>query len=367
MIITYKYKLYNNKRYTKKFNEWLSICRYLYNAAKETKDTAYEYGVNLSCYDLQKQLTVAKQEILFLNKVSIYVLQKIIERLDLGYQKFFADLRKGRKTSRPHWAKKKYFKSFGFKADVKQTSKGFILPKFGLIKVHNNRIIEGKIKIAELVQKADGIYIHVTVEVGDKKYCLNENQIGIDLGISHFLVTSDGKFVNNPKFLKNKLKILKVEQRKLSRRERGSNRWNRQANRVARLYKNIADSRRDFLHKQSTYFATNYSHIVVENLNVEGMIKGKLSQYISDAAWQSFVIMLDYKANNLIKINPAYTSQECSKCGYISKENRLTQSKFKCVSCGFEINADKNGAINILGRAFPNSRKRELLSCALAI
>ena len=129
----------------------------------------------------------------------------------------------------------------------------------------------------------------------------------------------------------------------------------------------MVDARKDFLHKQSIYFAANYSDIAIEDLKITKMVKGVFSKHISDVSWGAFFYMLEYKANNLVRVNPAYTSQECSKCGYTCKENRVTQSIFKCISCGHEDNADVDAAKVILGRAFPNSRERSTLVQALAV
>jgi len=361
LIRTYTYKLYSNRKVERKFYQWLGTCRYVYNMAKATKEAAYEAGVSLSGYDLQKQLTPCKKEdeLSFLNTVHSQTLQATIERLDKAYKNFFS-----KRANYPKWASKRTWKSFGFKKGTKQTKKGFKLPKFGEVKVHNNRKIDGKIKTARLVKKADGIYLQVVSEVENRTYSANESQVGIDMGISYFLTTSDGEFVDNPKFLEKQLKKLRVEQRSLSRKVKGSNRWKRQAGKVSRLHKKVTDARTDFLHKLSTRIATEYSDIAIEKLNIKGMVKGNLSRHINDVSWGKFFEMLEYKANTLVRVDPKYTSQECSSCGHTAKENRLTQSQFKCVSCGYEANADWDAAKVIMGRAFPNSRKRRLLDQA---
>lgn len=383
MIRVYTYKLYTNKKIESKFNKWLGVTRYVYNLALETKEASFKSGVALSNYDLQKQFTECKKEFSWLNDVHSNTLIDVLDRLDATYKKFFKDLKNGKISKEkeayinkcfkngtkvnhnkffnfgnPKWAKKKDWKSFGFKQGsnaLRQTEKGFNLPKFGKVKVFNNRKLNGTIKTAQLIRKADGIYLNVVAEVTDKTYCNNENQVGIDMGIKYFCVTSDGEFIENPRFLEKQLKKLRVEQRKLSRQVKFSNRWRKQVNVIARLYKKVTDVRKDFLHKKSTYFATNYSNIAIEDLKITNMVRSNLSRHISDVSWGAFFDMLAYKANNLVRVNPAYTSQECSKCGHTCKENRVTQSIFKCVSCGHEDNADLDAAKIIEGRAFPNS------------
>ena len=381
MIRTYTYKLYSNKRVETKFNNWLNVTRYVYNIAKETKETAYKEGVNLTGFDLQKQLTEAKREVAWVDDVNAQTLQSVITQLDISYKNFFSG-----RTKYPKWASTKTWMSFEFKQSgvrvtspkgyLRQTDKGFKLPKFGEVKVFNNRVIDGKIKTARLIKKADGIYLHVVAEAEaeaeDKVYCTNENQVGIDMGIKYFCVTSDGEFIDNPRFLNKQLKMLRVEHRKLSRKfQKGvkvqSKNYYKQVKVLAKLHKKVVDARKDFLHKQSIYFAANYSDIAIEDLKITKMVKGVFSKHISDVSWGAFFYMLEYKANNLVRVNPAYTSQECSKCGYTCKENRVTQSIFKCISCGHEDNADVDAAKVILGRAFPNSRERSTLVQALAV
>ena len=357
MIRTYTYKLYTNKKVETKFNKWLNGTRYVYNAAKETKEVAYQADMQLSGYDLSKQLTECRKEFNWLKEIGVHTLQGVIEQIDRSYQNFFS-----KRTKYPKWAKKKDWKSFGFKqynvseanpkGSLRQTVSGFRLPKFGEVKVFNNRTIDGNIKTARLIKKADGIYLHVTAEVKNKIYCTKENQVGIDMGIKYFCVTSDGEFIDNPRFLEKQLKKLRVEQRKLSRKfNKGvkvqSKNFYKQVNVVAKLYKKVKDARKDFLHKTSTCLAKNYSIVVHEDLNINGMVRSKLSRHINDVAWRTFFDMLAYKTK-VVRVNPAYTSQTCSCCGHVAKENRLTQSIFKCVSCGHEDNADLNATYNIL-------------------
>lgn len=347
MIRTYTYKLYKNKRTEAKFNRWLGVCRYVYNTAKETKEVAYKEGLKLSAYDLSKQLTEAKKALPWIADVNAQTLQGVIFQLDASYQNFFS-----KRAKYPKWASKKTWKSFGFTQKVKQTGTGFKLLKFGEVKVFNNRKIDGKIKTAQLIKKTDGIYLNVVAEVADKTYCNNENQVGIDMGIKYFCVTSDAEFIDNPKFLTKQLKKLRVGQRKLSRKYKQntkvqSNNYYKQANVVARLHKKVVDARKDFLHKQSTYLAKEYNTVYHEDLKITSMVRSNLSRHISDVSWGTFFDMLKYKTK-VVRVNPAYTSQKCSCCGHTAKENRLTQSIFKCVSCGHEENADLNAAYNIL-------------------
>lgn len=344
MIKTHTYKLYQNKSYEKKFDRWIGICRMVYNLAKETKEYAYKTrGLNLSCYDLQKQLTDLKSEYLFINEVDSQSLNKTIERLDRAYKSFF----KG--SGYPKWAKKEKYMSIDFTQAIRQTESGFKVGKFGIIKVFKNKKINGNIKRARLIRKAGDLYVQIIFEDLTQKLKNNENQIvALDMGIKYFTVSSDGEFIENPKHLLNYLKELRIENRKLSRIKQGGSNWKKQVKVLRRLYAKISNTRKDFLHKTSSYFSNNYENIICENLNISGMSKNKnLSRHILDCGWSEFFWQLSYKTN-LIKVNPKHTSQRCSECGHTCRENRATQSLFECVECGHSENADLQATKNIM-------------------
>ena len=143
MIKTYTYKIKPNKAVEHKFEEQVSVCRYVYNLGIEVREESFKKGVKINYFDLSKQLTEAKKEFAWLKQVHSQTLQAVLERLELGYKKFFTDLKKGVKTSKPKWAKKDKWRSLPFKS-VKTTFNGFKLPSFGAVKVFNFKIPEGE-------------------------------------------------------------------------------------------------------------------------------------------------------------------------------------------------------------------------------
>lgn len=347
MIKTYTYKIKPNKALERKFEEQVSVCRYVYNVAKECREESYRKGVSINYFNLSKQLTEAKKDFPFLKQVNAQTLQATLERLESGYKKFFADLKKGVKTSKPKWASKKKWKSLPFKS-IKTTFNGFKVPTFGSVKVFNFKVPKGELRTASIVREADGLYLKVVVR--EERIEINrENQsiCSIDMGIKFFLTTSDGEFVDNPRHLFNYLKKLRIENRKLSRMKKGGSNFKKQVNVLQRLHQKVSRTRKDFLHKQSIYLANNYSTVIREDLKISKMIKSSFAKHIADCSWSMFFDMLEYKTN-VIKINPAYTSQKCSKCGYTCKENRRTQSLFECIKCNHTDNADYNACLNIL-------------------
>lgn len=347
LIKTYKYKLKLTKHQSQRVDGWIGTCRLVYNLALETKVHAYRsFGVSLSKYDLMKQLPELK-EFAWIADVPAQSLQEVIERLDKAYQSFF----KG--AGFPKWAKKDRYKSITFKS-VKQAENGFLLLKLGYVKVFKDRMPDGKLKTATIIKEQNQYFLSVTFESESKNiYPVSENQaIGLDMGITYFLVDSDGCFVENPRHTKKYEKQLRIENRSLVRKKKGSKSRQKQKQRLSKLHSKIANVRKDFLHKISTQYVKENHVIVCEDLTVKNMIKfGNLSKHISDASWSEFYSMLKYKSVQneriFIQINPKYTSQKCSCCGHVAKENRLNQSRFKCVSCNHEQNADLNAAQNI--------------------
>lgn len=351
------------------------MTRLVYNLAKETKEYAYSKGVTLTKFDLIKQLPDLKNEFTWLKDVHSQTLQSIIERLYLAYDKYFQQLKSGeiakgkqkyiqkklknggtinenklRDFGKPNWAKKKYWASVTFKQSaIKQKEDKFEISKIGKIKVFKSREVHGNIKVARIVKKADGYYIQIITDYIRPK-CNNQVEVGVDRGIKHLLITSDGEYVENIKATEKYKKQLRIENRSLARKKKFSKGFYKQVKTISKLHLKIKRVREDYLHKVSTNLANNYQYIYLEDLNVKEMVQNKnLSNEISDASWSKLHHYLAYKTT-VIEVNPSYTSQECNNCGHISIGNRKTQSHFKCEKCSFELNADVNASLNILKR-----------------
>lgn len=350
IVRTYTFKLYNRKSYRTKFNNWIGCCRFLYNLGKEAKDFAYEnFKNNLSYYDLANQLKDLKKEYPFLKNVYSQTLQLTLRRLDNSYQMF---LKNPKEVGYPKFAKRDTYKSFEITNvcnGVRFEDNGIRLSTFGTVKVFGFKRIEGKVKLARVICRADDIYVQMVIEEDNSKclYTKSENQVlGIDMGVKFFLTDSNGHHVDNPRHLFKYLKQLRILQRSLSRKVKGSNNRKKTKLKIQKLHLRISNVRKDFHHKLSTKLATENSHIVIEDLNIQGMSKSNLAKHILDCGWGQFFTFLEYKCN-LIRVNPRFTSQMCSSCGHIAKENRKTQSKFVCVNCAHTANADVNAAHNI--------------------
>ena len=221
-----------------------------------------------------------------------------------------------------------------------------------------------------LIKKICGLWYisFCTNRVVEQPIHPSKSAIGIDLGVKKLVTTSSCQvFDRINSFKANQVKLARL-QRKLRKKTKFSQNWKKLNLRINKLHHHIANIRHDYLHKVTTTLSKNHAMIVVEDLKVANMSKsakgsieekGKnvkaksgLNKSILDQGWSMLVDMLEYKqqwrGGLLVKVDPKYTSQTCSSCGHVAKENRLTQANFSCVECGFSENADINASRNIL-------------------
>jgi putative transposase len=239
-----------------------------------------------------------------------------------------------------------------------------IIPKMGSVRMFKDAPIIGNPKTAQIVLEPTGLFICIQCETADQTLSSESQAIGIDMGISHFCISSDGTMVENPRhFLKHERRLRRAN-RSLARKKKGSNSWKKQAKQIARLHHRIGNVRRDFLHKTTTQLARKYSLVYLEDLNIQGMVKNpRLSKHILDSGWGLFRTMLQYKTQ-VVKVPPKHTSQTCHVCGVKDARSRISRSQFVCTSCGHVSHADVNAAKNILSLGEALVRKREAIACA---
>ena len=364
---TFKYKLKPTRAQVETFEQWIGVCRMIYNLAKETREYAWKaYGVSLSKFDLMKQVTEIRAEYDWISAVPQAATEDTIVRLDTAYQNFFSG-----RAHYPDWAKKGKYRSFTLRRSLKIEYGRIRLPKVGWVRFFKDRMPSGQVKTATVIRQLDGWYVSVVAEAEAYHYPASAHAIGIDMGVASLVTTSDGDFYENPRHFEALQRKLRVEQRSLARKKKGGSNWLKQKKRVSILHQKIARMRTDYLHKLSTRLIRDNQAIVIEDLKVANMsrsakgsieepgknvaAKSGLNRSIMDAGWGMFRTMLEYKARwygrTLITVDAAYTSQTCSSCGHVSKDNRKTQAAFTCQACGYENHADVNAAINILNRA----------------
>lgn len=232
--------------------------------------------------------------------------------------------------------------------------KGFVfIPKIGEVKWIKHRAMKGKPKSITISQDGDKWYCSVLCEytIPDKaKEC--DNIVGCDVGLKEFAILSDGTVISNPRHTKKYENKLAKEQRKLSKKQKGSKNRFKQRLKVRKIHNKIRDIRKDFLHKTSNSIAKNYDGIFVEDLNIKGMMKNHcLAKSIGDVSWSEFNRQLEYKCKwsfkYYLKIDRFFpSSKTCSNCGYV-QEMPLSKRIFDCPNCGISIDRDLNASLNI--------------------
>jgi len=371
MIKAFKYRIYPNLLQTEQLKCIFGSVRYVYNLGLETKISAYTSArVNLSCFDLNKQVTELKQteQCSWLKDSPSQALQMSLNNLDNAYTAFF----KGKGF--PKFKNKHSKQSFQLPQHVKidlENSKIFI-PKLKWVPIIIDRTFEGIIKTCTVSKSTTGKYfISIQVDTGidgPTKPEIDENTtIGIDLGIKDLAILSDGTKFENPRWYKKAQKQLRIEQRTLSRRfkkgqKEQSNGYKKQKLKVAKIHEKIKNQRVDNLHKITTSITKKYNTIVLEDLNVDGMMKNHcLAKAIQDVSWSEFRRQLEYKTEwygkNLIFIGRFEpSSKTCSNCGIINKELTLKDREWTC-KCGIEHDRDINAANNIKNFGLRNKIK----------
>ena len=354
-----RYRIYPTKSQEVLLNKHIGAARFIYNLALETKISAYSScGVNLSCFDLIKQLRGLKDECEWLKEVNSQSLQAPIRNLDNAFTRFY----KGKGKFPRYKSKWSGNQSFHIQQNVNIENGVLTIPKFKKkgIKIKLHRDIKGTIRSATILRTKTGKYFvsilfDTDEEFKPKSKVKKETTVGIDLGIKDFLITSDGEVVDNPKYLRRVESKIKYTQRKYSKYK-----GKRTKNKLAKLHEKVANQRKDFLHKQSSKLVKESHSIAIEDLNVNGMLENHcLAKSISDASWSMFTTMLDYKCQwygvNLLKIGRFEpSSKTCSNCGSLNKELSLNDREWVCFMCDIKHDRDVNAAVNIKNFALRN-------------
>jgi putative transposase len=358
MLKSYKYKIRPNEEQIVLLNKHFGSIRFAYNYFLNERKKEYETNKqSLNYYDNAKSLTELKkqEEYSWLNEINSQSLQVSLKHLDDAYNSFFK-----KRTKFPKFKSKHTRNSFKIPQFVKLENGKLRIPKFKEpIDIILHRTFTGKIKQATIIKTPTNEYfVSILVDTEHKKLSKTGKSIGIDLGLKDFVITSEGYKYKNNRYTKTYAKLLKEHQQHLSRKIKDSNRYQKQRLKVAKIHKKITNSRTDNLHKVSTDLIKKYDLIVLEDLNIKGMVKNhKLSKHISDASWSKFIELLTYKAEwndkKIVKIDRFFpSSKTCNCCGYINQNLKLDMREWTCPSCKIKLDRDLNASINILNEGY---------------
>ena len=351
MNYVYRFRLYPTKEQEKFLKQEAGNIRFVYNYFLALAKEKYrKEKAKWNYYEYKRLLPKLKKEFEFLKFSNSQSLQESLKNLDKAFKNFFKGL-----SDFPKFKKKKKTNSISIPQHFEIIENRLKIPKLKTsIKYKKHRIIEGEIKSISIAVAPSGrYYLNVLVE-REVSLPKKDKTIAIDMGLTDFIVTSDNQAIKNPKHFKKLERRLKLWQRRLSRKEKGSNNYKKWAKKVARLHEKITNVKNDFLHKLSKKIINENQVVIVENLNIKGLIKNKkLSKHIHQASWYKFINMLEYKAKlykrELIKIDTFFPSSKlCSVCGYKHKELKLSDRVWTCPKCNTTHNRDYNATLNLL-------------------
>ena len=312
-------------------------------------------------FDLNKSLPKLKEEYDYISLLPTAYAQAVMRNISRGFDNFYRTFNYPRFKS-----KKSNIQSFNMYAGCKVKIDGdyitLIKPKASDYSQDDLKIRFKRHKIKYNFDKVTGF----TISREYNKYYISfsfytdiesketNGSVGIDLGIKDFAICSDGVVFENKKFYEKSLRKLKISQRKLSKKQKGSNNREKARLKVSKLHKKVKNQRNDYQHKVSREIVNKYNIVCLETLKVKNMLKNKrLAKSISDVSWNSFIEKLNYKVTEnqgyLVKIDKFYpSSKTCSNCGCVKESLKLSERVYHCNECGFTIDRDLNASINIL-------------------
>ena len=359
MIKNFKIRIYPNQEQQILINKTFGCTRYVYNYMLKLKQKAYNiFELKLNYVKISSILTKLKQQKIWLYEVDAVALQQCLKDLDAAYINFFNKIAgfPNFKTKRD----KNSYRTNGRTIALDQDNKKIKIPKVGWIKFRDKTNFSGLTKINNITisRSASGKYFaSVSAEVDIEALAKTKKSCGIDLGLKDFCILSNGTKFENPKFLVNNERRLRILQKSLSRKVYGSKNYEKARIKLAKFHEYIANCRKDYLHKISIFLVKNYDVICAETLQVKNMIKNhKLAKAVSDVSWSEFCRQLEYKClwydKKFVRINTYFaSSQLCSNCGYKnSGVKNLDIREWICPECNKHHDRDINAAINILNQ-----------------
>jgi putative transposase len=361
--LRYNFRLYPAPGHQRALARAFGCARRVFNDGLHEREEAHKAGLPyISDAELSRRLTIAKHtpERAWLTEVSSVVLQQALADLNTAYRNYFTSLtgkRAGLKIGRPkfrsrkdHWQAIRFTRSACFSV----LSNGKLrLPKIGDVPVRWSRPLPCQPSSVTVIKDSAGRYFASFVaEVAPAPLPETEPVLGVDLGLTHFAVLSDGRKVAAPQFLRRAEKTLKRRQRDLSRKQKGSRNRDKARRKVARVHARVTDGRRDFHHQLSTALIRDNQAVAVEDLAVKGLARTRLAKSVHDAGWSAFVAMLEYKArlygrefHRIGRFTP--TSQTCCLCGLKDGPKPLHVRAWLCRGCGVWLDRDINAAVNV--------------------
>ncbi|MEG4290802.1 transposase [Microcoleus sp. C2C3] len=372
--LTYEFKLKPTTGQTAIFEDWLEQCRRVYNyALAERKDWFKSRSCQINACSIRsefiigaetkrptyasqcKSLTTARANIPALAAVAVHVLQQTLKRLEKAFVSMWEQ-----KHGFPRFKKAGTMRSFVFpQLGVNPVQNQAVkLPKIGLVKFHQSRPIpdSATIKQARIVRRVSGWYVMLTLQwdLSVPSVMPHGKGIGLDVGLTNFLATSNGLLVKRQKFFVDAERKLKLLQQSVSRKKLGSNNWRKAQKKVAKLHEYVANCRKDWHRKLSHQICKDVGMIFVENLNLIGLSRAMLGKHCLDASWGQFFTILEQTCLKygvyFQKVSAHKTSQTCPNCLTETGKKELSERTHSCSNCGYTTDRDVAAAQVVLIR-----------------
>jgi putative transposase len=357
---TFKYRLKPTPDQERLLERTLMLCRHVYNAAIGERREAWRMcGVSVTYYQQKAELPGIKEAMPDYADVHSQVLQDVVLRVDRAFQAFFQrkreGVREGQTPGYPRFHGRDRYNSFTYpQYGNGATLDGGVLSlsKVGRIHIRLHRQLEGAPKTVTISREADGWYASIScADVPIQPLTPTGQETGIDLGLEAFATLSNGTRIFSPGWYRKAERALKIAQRRVSRRKRGSARRRKAVTLLAKAHQKVRRQRQDFHHKTALALVRANDVIYHEDLQVRNMVRNHhLAKSISDAGWSQFLSILTYKAacagRRVVAVHPAFTSQTCSDCGVVVSKG-LSVRWHSCQECGTSLHRDHNAARNI--------------------
>jgi putative transposase len=356
----YRYELDPNSHQSILLAKHAGAARFAYNWGLSRRIALWEQEKKrINAIEQHKELNALKGvDFPWMYEVSKCSPQEALRDLERAFQNFFRGLKTGRKIGFPKFKKKGRHDSFRLTGAIHVLERHIQLPRLGKIRAKETTALQGRILSATVSREADRWFVSLAVEM---EICdpvpVKGPAAGIDVGLNHFAAIVSGSEsvkIEAPKPLNRYLKLLRRRQRRHSRKQKGSRNRKKSALQLARLHRRVHNIRQDFLHKLTTELAKTKSVIVVEDLNVSGMVRNtRLARYIADVGWGEFRRQLEYKTkwygSRMVVASRFYpSSKTCSACGTVQEEMPLSIREWTCPVCGTHHDRDINAAKNLL-------------------
>ena len=360
MLKTFAYRLYPSKPQARLLERTLETCRRRCNRClAERRDACQQRGETVSKFAQPAKVKEQKAGNPYATGIHSHVLQVVVDDLDKAFQAFFRRVKAGETPGYPRFKGRRRFDSFGFKEDgngFKVDGRRLKLSGIGRVAVRRHRPIEGRIKTLRISKKAGKRFASFSCVVDEPTPLpATGKDGGIDVGLASLITTSEGQEEPHPGWYRAAERKLRVLQRRVARRKKGSTNRRKAVQALQRQHERIANTRKDYLKKLAHRLITQYDRIALEDLRITNMVRNRhLAKSILDAGWGCLIQRLTSKAAEagrvVCLVDARYTSKTCSRCGHVFESLSLSDRWIEC-GCGLSMDRDHNAAVNILKRA----------------